>query len=159
MIQMVIRRSEMDVDQQDIVGREERACGKGACGMTDQNLAFLKKFISIYQELLAHDGYGDITVKIRLLQQKKKEVFLQCGREYRFQIDMPPPHQKWRRYKIVDMNVAGGSYSEPDRRSGRDRRDYSRQRRCQELPRNFKLERRLKPDRRRSGQRGRRFDD
>ncbi len=127
--------------------------------MTDQNLVFLKKFISLYQDLRAHDGYGDMALRIRLGNRGKKEVCLECGREYRYLIDIPKPHQKWKIYTFVDASKAQRSHSGSDRRSNKDRRDYTRQRRCNEMPRNFKLERRLAPDRRCSGRRGRRFDD
>ncbi|WDP88215.1 MAG: hypothetical protein HUN04_24720 [Desulfobacter sp.] len=112
-------------------------------------LAFLEKFITLYRELLAHDGYGDMAINIRLAKRGQKEIRLLCGREYRFRIDIPEDNL-WPSYKVmVDEAVAEGdkpAYTGPERRSGEDRRTY--QRRQKDIPRDFKLERRVNPDRR-----------
>nr|WP_319393881.1 hypothetical protein [uncultured Desulfobacter sp.] len=127
---------------------------------TDPNLAFLNKFINLYQEMITHDGYADITVNICLMKRNIKEVRLQCGREYRFYI--PCPEKAWAqdRYRIIDT-ATGSAWEEisgqPERRGGKDRRDYTNPRRKGYVPRNFKLERRTLVDRRTG--KGRRRDD
>ena len=131
--------------------------------MTDQNLEFLNQFIRLYEDLMAHDGYGDIEVNIRLFKHDIKEVSLRCGREFRYRI--PVPESGLGRYQAAAAGAgeyragehAEAGYTGPERRSGKDRRDYSSNRRRKDVPRNFKLERRVLPDRR-SG-RGRRRDD
>ena len=125
--------------------------------MSDQNLEFLNKFISLYQDLIAHDGFSDMEVTIRLVKRNKKEVCLKCGREYRFPIIVPEGKADWKAYRAVEVVPDRGGYRGAERRSGKDRRDYSRNRRRVNLPRDFKLERRKLTDRRLN--RGRRSAD
>ena len=122
--------------------------------MTDQNLAFLEKFVSLYRELLTHDGYGDIQINIRLAKRCQKEVRLLCGREYRYRIDIPE-NNLWNSYEILkketvekEKKTEGDkpAYTGPERRSEKDRRIFRRRRK--DIPRNFKLERRINPARR-----------
>lgn len=123
--------------------------------MADPNLAFLNKFVQLYLELVTHDGYGDMEIKIRMVQGKKKEVQLICGKEYRYLIGHPQDAKRSRRYKVVSVGRRAG-YAGPERRSGAGRRQQ-KDRRDLRVPRNFRLERRLRQDRR-SGK-GRRWDD
>ncbi len=125
--------------------------------MSDQHLLFFENFIALYQDIIAHDGYGDIEVRIRLRPGKKKEVRLRSGREYRYLVAAPSNGQAQKHYRIIEEPMHGGDYQGPERRSGRDRRDYGNPRRKQHRPRDFRLERRVNPDRRKG--RGRRRDD
>ncbi len=47
------------------------------------------KLLELMDEVLAHDGYGDIRVEVRILKRHQKEVILHCGKQYRFVIDTP----------------------------------------------------------------------
>ncbi|AFJ01449.1 hypothetical protein Q7C_270 [Methylophaga frappieri] len=47
------------------------------------------KLMDLVDEVLAHDGYGDIRVEVRILKRHQKEVILHCGKQYRFVIDAP----------------------------------------------------------------------
>jgi len=38
----------------------------------------------LYDELFAHDGYGELRVEIRLLKRGQKEVIIHCGKQHRF---------------------------------------------------------------------------
>lgn len=125
--------------------------------MSDQSLLFFNTFIALYQEIIAHDGYGDIQVNIRLMPGKNKEVRLRCGREYRYLVVAPTSRQEQKRYRVIEERPNGRGYRGPERRSMRDRRDYKNPRRSQSQRRDFKLERRVNPDRRKG--RGRRHDD
>ncbi|MCG8426012.1 MAG: hypothetical protein MI754_01485 [Chromatiales bacterium] len=125
--------------------------------MEDQNFAFLKQFIELYQDLINHDGYGDMTVSVRLVQGGNKEVSLLCGREYRYQIGNPAQDKHRRRFKVVPVRGNRHAYTGPERRSGSDRRQEKDRRDQQGVPRNFRLERRV-GNGRRSGK-GRRWDD
>jgi hypothetical protein len=40
-------------------------------------------------DVLLHDGFGDIRVEVRILKRKQKEVILHCGKQYRYVIDTP----------------------------------------------------------------------
>lgn len=46
-------------------------------------------FVSLYREIFAHDGYGEIRIEMRLLKRGQKEVILHCGKQYRFVVDWP----------------------------------------------------------------------
>jgi hypothetical protein len=47
------------------------------------------KLLELVDEVLAHDGYGDIRVEVRILKRRQKEVILHCGKQYRFVVDSP----------------------------------------------------------------------
>ncbi len=48
-----------------------------------------KKLIELLDEVLDHDGFGDIRVEIKILKRKQKEVIIHCGKQYRFVVDAP----------------------------------------------------------------------
>ncbi len=58
--------------------------------MSDASLAVKKKLIELVDELIAHDGFGNIRVDIRLLKRGQKEVIIDCGKQYRFVVDFQP---------------------------------------------------------------------
>ena len=47
------------------------------------------KLLELVDDILAHDGYGDIRVEVRILKRRQKEVILHCGKQYRYVIDAP----------------------------------------------------------------------
>lgn len=47
----------------------------------------LGKLQDLYQEVFAHDGYGDIRVEMRILRRGQKEVIIHCGKQYRYVVD------------------------------------------------------------------------
>ena len=47
------------------------------------------KLLALLDEVLAHDGFGSIRVDVRLLKRGQKEVILDCGKQYRFVVDIP----------------------------------------------------------------------
>lgn len=47
----------------------------------------LEKLASLYHDVFAHDGYGDIRIEVRLLRRGQKEVILHCGKQYRYVVD------------------------------------------------------------------------
>jgi hypothetical protein len=47
------------------------------------------KLLELMDDILAHDGYGDIRVEVRILKRRQKEVILHCGKQYRYVIDVP----------------------------------------------------------------------
>ncbi len=46
------------------------------------------KLLSLVDEVLAHDGFGDIHVEVRILKRQQKEVILHCGKQYRYVLDV-----------------------------------------------------------------------
>ncbi|MCX4190955.1 hypothetical protein [Methylophaga sp. OBS1] len=55
---------------------------------TDQH-PLKAKLLELVDDILAHDGYGDIRVEVRILKRRQKEVILHCGKQYRYVIDFP----------------------------------------------------------------------
>jgi len=46
------------------------------------------RLLSLFEELLQHEGYGSLRVEIRILRKGQKEVILDCGKQYRFVLDV-----------------------------------------------------------------------
>ncbi|AMK75223.1 MULTISPECIES: hypothetical protein [Methylomonas] len=46
-----------------------------------------KKLETLFEELLGHDGFGDLRVEMRLLKRGQKEVIIYCGKQYRYVVD------------------------------------------------------------------------
>lgn len=62
--------------------------GKGQKRMeTATNQQVLEQFAHLYQEVFAHDGYGDIRLEVKILRRGQKEVIIHCGKQYRFVVD------------------------------------------------------------------------
>lgn len=53
------------------------------------------KLMELVDEVLAHDGFGDIRVEVRILKRHQKEVILHCGKQYRYVIDTPRSAESW----------------------------------------------------------------
>lgn len=47
------------------------------------------KLLALLDEVLAHDGFGSVRVDVRLLKRGQKEVIVDCGKQYRFVVDIP----------------------------------------------------------------------
>ncbi len=45
--------------------------------------------MELVDDVLAHDGFGDIRIEVKILKRRQKEVILHCGKQYRFVVDMP----------------------------------------------------------------------
>jgi len=54
------------------------------------NLAVVDRFIELYRELLAHDGFGEIWIEVRILKRRQKEIIIHCGKQYRYVVDFEP---------------------------------------------------------------------
>ncbi|HPB69060.1 MAG TPA: hypothetical protein PLT76_02470 [Candidatus Omnitrophota bacterium] len=55
--------------------------------MPDSNDAVLAKITELYEMLYRHDGYGEMTIEMRILKKGQKEVIIRCGKQFRFVID------------------------------------------------------------------------
>ena len=60
-------------------------CPQGIC-----NSAILARFVELYRGILAHDGFGDIRLEVRILKRGQKEVIIHCGKQYRYVINFEP---------------------------------------------------------------------
>ncbi len=63
--------------------------------MTATNETVKGKLLELYDELFAHEGYGDLRVEVRILRRGQKEVILFCGKQYRFVVDYQPGISKY----------------------------------------------------------------
>jgi len=62
--------------------------------MTTENLqhdthAVKEKMLTLFEDIIEHDGFGEIRVEVNILKRKQKEVILHCGKQYRFVVDTP----------------------------------------------------------------------
>lgn len=56
----------------------------------DNNSQTVKsKLLELFDEVLEHDGFGEIKVEMKILKRQQKEVILHCGKQYRYVIDNP----------------------------------------------------------------------
>jgi len=47
------------------------------------------KLSQLFDDVLTHDGFGEIRVEVKILKRKQKEIILHCGKQYRFVVDAP----------------------------------------------------------------------
>lgn len=57
---------------------------------TTSNNEIIGKLQELYQDVFAHDGYGDLRVEMRILRRGQKEVIIHCGKQYRYVVDFDP---------------------------------------------------------------------
>ena len=51
--------------------------------------ALTGKLLSMVEDVLNHDGFGDIRIEVRILKRQQKEVIIHYGKQHRFVIDSP----------------------------------------------------------------------
>jgi len=59
----------------------EKTSGKDGCSSTAAALARIEKCC---QEMLSHDGFGEMRVETRILKRGQKEIIVHFGKQYRF---------------------------------------------------------------------------
>lgn len=47
-----------------------------------------QKLLELFDDVLAHDGFGEIRVETKILKRQQKEIILHCGKQYRFVVDV-----------------------------------------------------------------------
>ncbi len=52
------------------------------------------KLIELFDDVLSHDGFGEIKIEMKILKRQQKEVILHCGKQYRFVVDAPQMQNK-----------------------------------------------------------------
>lgn len=45
------------------------------------------KLLLLLDEIIEHDGFGEIRIEVNILKRKQKEVILHCGKQYPFVVD------------------------------------------------------------------------
>ncbi len=46
-----------------------------------------KRINALYNMLVAHDGYGEMRIDFKILKRGQKEIFVHCGKQYRYVVD------------------------------------------------------------------------
>lgn len=123
----------------------------------DDSVDFLNEFVAQFEEMIRHEGYGDIHVSVRNRNSGEKEVVLHCGKEYRYLIDAVPYRRKADKGRRLFKVIKPGSVVNTSQGIARPAEDRRKQdRRKTKGPWNFRLERRMGADRRqRRDRRGR----
>ncbi|WP_136678584.1 hypothetical protein [Neptunomonas sp. XY-337] len=60
---------------------------KNSKGRAEEHKEVLGKLIDLYSDLFMHDGYGDISVEMKILRRGQKEIIISCGKQYRYVLD------------------------------------------------------------------------
>lgn len=70
------------------------ACREAPCPITNKipdktgtHHDVLGRLARLYGELIAHEGFGEIRLEIRILRKGQKEIIVHCGKQYRFVVD------------------------------------------------------------------------
>ena len=58
--------------------------------MSTSSSSAKKCLLSLFDDLLAHDGFGNMSVEMRILRRGQKEIIIDCGKQYRFVVDFQP---------------------------------------------------------------------
>jgi len=56
--------------------------------MITSNKDVKKQISSLYDMLMAHEGYGEIKVDFKIFKKDQKEIIIHCGKQYRYIIDV-----------------------------------------------------------------------
>lgn len=63
---------------------------KHLSGNISTNKEVTARLLALYDELFAHNGYGEIRIEMRILHFNQKEIIIHCGKQYRFVVDFKP---------------------------------------------------------------------
>ncbi len=55
--------------------------------MADSHENVKKRINALYNMLIEHDGYGEMSIEIKILKKGQKEVIIHCGKQYRYVVD------------------------------------------------------------------------
>lgn len=56
---------------------------------TNEHQLAKDKLSQLFDDVLTHDGFGEIRVEMKILKRKQKEIILHCGKQYRYVVDAP----------------------------------------------------------------------
>jgi hypothetical protein len=54
------------------------------------NLTIMIRLVELYKDIIAHDGFGEIHIGVRILKRGQKEVIIYSGKQYRYVVDFDP---------------------------------------------------------------------
>lgn len=56
----------------------------------NRNVELKRHIEALTDELLAHDGFANLTIEMRLLRRGQKEIIVHCEKQYRYVVDFAP---------------------------------------------------------------------
>ncbi len=72
-----------------IASHESTKNRKQMSNQNNEQFQAKEKLFQLFDEVLGHDGFGEIRVEMKILKRKQKEIILHCGKQYRFVVDTP----------------------------------------------------------------------
>ncbi len=75
----------------------------------DRHAEAKARLLAVYDELLRHEGYGSLRVEMRILKRGQKEVIVDCGKQYRFVLDVPGRTEPAARMRAVAGPAPGSA--------------------------------------------------
>lgn len=55
--------------------------------MADRHEQVKQRIEVLYNMLIEHDGYGEMSIEFKILKRGQKEVVIKCGKQYRYVVD------------------------------------------------------------------------
>ena len=55
--------------------------------MADSHEQVKQRIEALYNMLVEHDGYGELSIDFKILKKGQKEVIIHCGKQYRYVVD------------------------------------------------------------------------
>lgn len=55
--------------------------------MADCHEQVKKRIEALYNMLVEHDGYGELSIDFKILKKGQKEIIIHCGKQYRYVVD------------------------------------------------------------------------
>lgn len=55
--------------------------------MADRHENVKKRIDALYNMLVEHDGYGEMSIEFKILKKGQKEIIIRCGKQYRYVVD------------------------------------------------------------------------
>jgi hypothetical protein len=64
---------------------------KAVKAMIHSNQEVVNKIAELYADLYRHDGFGSMSIDMKIHKRDQKEIILKCGCEYRFLVEWSAP--------------------------------------------------------------------
>lgn len=74
--------------------------------MPSTHEAVLARIKSLYEMLFSHNGYGEMSIEIRYVRKREKEVLIRCGKHYRYVVPCDCARKPTER-QVVDGETGG----------------------------------------------------
>jgi hypothetical protein len=55
--------------------------------MADRHEDVKKRIDALYNMLVEHDGFGELSIDFKILKKGQKEIIIRCGKQYRYVVD------------------------------------------------------------------------